>query len=38
MLVAFFFVPFIIFLGWVLVVSLIFLWSDVRREPAAPAA
>jgi hypothetical protein len=35
-LVAFFFIPFIIFLGWVLVLSLIFLWRELR-PPAATA-
>jgi hypothetical protein len=37
MLVAFFFVPFIIYLGWVLVISLIFLWREVRTVPPVPA-
>jgi hypothetical protein len=35
MLVAFFFIPFLIMLGWVLVVSVTLM---VRREAAAPAA
>jgi hypothetical protein len=35
MLVSFFFVPLLIFLGWVLVTSAIFLWRETRtREPA----
>jgi hypothetical protein len=33
MLVAFFFIPFLIFLGWVLVVSLILLWKGLAPEP-----
>ena len=36
LLVAFFFIPFFILLGWVHVVSLVFLWRE-RRTPAAPA-
>lgn len=38
MLVAFFFVPFLIFLGWTLVVSLMLIWRDVRTAPAAATA
>jgi hypothetical protein len=35
-LVSFFFVPFLVFLGWVLVVSALFLWRELR--PASPEA
>jgi Domain of unknown function (DUF4386) len=38
MLVAFFFIPFIIFLGWVLVVSAIFLWRELRPADAVAVA
>jgi hypothetical protein len=36
LLVAFLFVPILIFLGWVLLVSLVLVWKS-RSEPAAPA-
>jgi hypothetical protein len=36
-LVAFFFIPFIIFLGWVLVLSIVFLWRELR-SPEVTAA
>jgi hypothetical protein len=35
MLVAFFFVPFLIFLGWVLVVSIVLIWRSYQAAPAA---
>jgi hypothetical protein len=35
MLVAFFFVPFLIFLGWVLVVSIVLIWRTYQAAPAA---
>jgi hypothetical protein len=35
MLVSFFFVPLLIFLGWVLVTSAIFLWRELRPAPVA---
>jgi len=38
MLVAFFFVPFLIFLGWTLVVSLVLIWRSEQAVPAAQAA
>jgi hypothetical protein len=38
MLVAFFFVPFLIFLGWTLVVSLVLIWRHESAVPAAQAA
>jgi hypothetical protein len=38
MLVAFFFVPFLIFLGWTLVVSLVLIWRGEKGAPAAGAA
>jgi hypothetical protein len=37
MLVAFFFVPFLIFLGWTLVVSLVLIWRSGKGVPAAEA-
>ncbi len=36
MLVAFFFIPFIIFLGWVLVLSIVFMWREARPAAAEP--
>jgi hypothetical protein len=35
MLVAFFFIPFLIFLGWVLVLSCVLIWRSFRAAPAA---
>jgi len=38
MLVSFFFFPFLIFMGWVLVVSVIFLWRELRpAQETGPA-
>ena len=38
MLVAFFFIPFLIFLGWVLVVSIVLIWKGGEPQAAAAAA